>query len=141
MTMKPTPPTPSEGNSAEADTAEKLRAPYAELLAILRRDVDYGGHDGYGPDQIHQSAANAIETLIVALASQVGIANTERAQAERLAKASTAKPAQDGAGIEPLREAIIRWALQNDREDCAEAIFAMEKLALAAGRAEVDGEG
>lgn len=61
---------------------------FADLEAKLRRPVDQGGHDGFEPDPLHVAAADAIDALRVALASQIDITNTERASKERLEAAA-----------------------------------------------------
>lgn len=87
----------------------KLRAPYAHILMSLRRDVDFGGFDGYGKDELHHAAADAIEQLLIALQSQIEISNTERAQAERLAQSPPQEaPAPVRADVDALAQEIRR---------------------------------
>lgn len=61
-----------------------LSAPYSALLEKLREPVDEGGFDGRHVDPLHVSAANAIDELLIGLASQIDICNTLRRDAARL---------------------------------------------------------
>lgn len=58
-----------------------------EFDAYLRRTEDQGGYDGRAQDPAKVAAADTIKHLHVALASQIEITNTERAEKERLTAA------------------------------------------------------
>jgi hypothetical protein len=92
---------------SETQDLNTIGAPYVKILEKLREPIDYGGYDGFGPDQLHASAANAIGELIVGLISQVEISETLRQRIAELTDllnqniASKAK--SDGVMTEQLR--------------------------------------
>ena len=84
--------------------ADQQTPMFASLETKLRENVDYGDYDGYGPDDLHIGAANAIRDLRVALNSQIDISNTERANKERAERdlAETVEALREIASCRPV---------------------------------------
>lgn len=108
---------------------------FVEIVSALRKDVDYGGWDGHGPDLLHWKAAAAIEDLIVALDSQIEICNDLRRQAALASRsANTAAPedAKDAARYRHIRSTGLLTggamfcadSVLNDADDLDKAVDA-----------------